>query len=191
MIKIEIIKTLTENEFSTWGHNGYESYQIFTINVINQQESISFSLSLKSLEEPYLKHWEIKSADIDTFNEIIKAGHSFGAYEDDRLIGIVICEERTWNNSLHIESILVSEKYRQKGIGKLLIEKVIVHAEHKNFRLIELETQNTNVPAIKFYQNQGFKITGINMKLYNEEKNEMALYMTYDILIAKQKTTNR
>jgi ribosomal protein S18 acetylase RimI-like enzyme len=190
-MKIEIIKTLTENEFSTWGHNGYESYQIFTINVINQQESISFSLSLKSLEEPYLKHWEIKSADIDTFNEIIKAGHSFGAYEDDRLIGIVICEERTWNNSLHIESILVSEKYRQKGIGKLLIEKVIVHAEHKNFRLIELETQNTNVPAIKFYQNQGFKITGINMKLYNEEKNEMALYMTYDILIAKQKTTNR
>jgi ribosomal protein S18 acetylase RimI-like enzyme len=86
---------------------------------------------------------------------------------------------------------LVSEKYRQKGIGKLLIEKVIAHAQHKNFRLIELETQNTNVPAIKFYQNQGFKITGLNMKLYNEEKNEMALYMTYDILIGKQKITNR
>jgi len=190
-MKIEIIKTLTENEFSTWGHNGYESHQIFIINVINQHESISFSLSLKSLEEPYLKHWEIKSEDIDTFNEIIKAAHSFGVYEDNRLIGMVICDERTWNNSLHIESILVSEKYRQKGIGKLLIEKVIAHAQHKDFRLIELETQNTNVPAIKFYQKQGFKITGLNMKLYNEEKNEMALYMTYDILIGKQKTTNR
>ncbi len=186
-MKIEVLKNLIENEFSTWGHNGYESQQIFTAQIINEQESISFTLSLQSLEEPYLKHWETKSADIDTFNEIIKTAHSFGVYEDNELIGMIICEERTWNNSLYIENILVSEKYRRKGIGKLLIEKAIADANQKKFRLIELETQNTNVPAIKFYQSQGFKITGLNTKLYNNENNEIALYMTYDILNAKQK----
>src|SRR5207302_341896 len=79
---------------------------------------------------------------------------------------------------LWIENIQVSEKFRGKSIGSLLINKLIEYAKHKKYRHIELETQNTNVPAIHFYIKQGFGITGFNLTLYNYEDNkEVAIYM--------------
>ena len=57
-------------------------------------------------------------------SEIIEQGNSFGAFENDELIGWAICDYRQWNNSLFIENILISEKFRRKNIGKLFIKNI-------------------------------------------------------------------
>jgi ribosomal protein S18 acetylase RimI-like enzyme len=177
-MKVEMLTHLMGSDFDNWGHNGYISQQVFSEKAISENNSFCFKFILKQLDKAYIKTWETTSANIDHFNEIILAGHSFGAYEKDKLIGMVICGERNWNNTLYIENILVAEEHRGKGIGKLLIEKTIRHSQGKNFRLIELETQNTNIAAILFYQKQGFEITGLNLKLYNDKNNEIAIYMS-------------
>jgi len=61
------------------------------------------------------------------------------------------------------------------------IEALISHARAKQLCLIELETRNTNAPAIAFYRQQGFAITGLNIKLYNQENGEIAIFMTYQL----------
>lgn len=127
-----------------------------------------------------MKDFETTSNDIDTYNDLMIEGNSFGAYTNE-LVGFAICEEHDWNNSLYISNFIVSQKERRKGIGKHLLEKIIEHAKNKKIRLIELETQNTNVPAIKFYQKQGFKITGLKSNLYDNEGIEKAIYMTFEM----------
>jgi len=76
--------------------------------------------------------------------------------------------------------MLISEKYRRQNIGRLLIKSVNREARDLQCRIVELETQNTNYPAIQFYRKAGFLITGINTKLYNHS-SETALYMSFEV----------
>lgn len=177
-MEIKKLQKLTSNQSLDWGHNGYTTDLRYVVSSIEFGGSFEFILKEKSL--PYHKIWETTSEDLEELNTIIEQGNSFGAFVNEELAGWIICEQRTWNNSFYIENILVNEKYRQQGIGIKLIKSAIKEARKLNSRVIELETQNTNYPAIQFYRRMGFNITGLNTRLY-ENPEEIALFMTLDI----------
>jgi len=179
-MEIVPLKQLDDNVIQGWGHNGYVTRQVYEV-VQTPEPNNDFIFKFTKVDREYIKNWETSSENIREYNEIIKAGHSFGAFDNDKLIGMIICESREWNNTLYIENILVAEQYRGQQVGKKLMEKIIAYHNTNGFRLIELETQNTNVPAIDFYLKQGFNITGINLKLYNDNiEKEVAFFMTYE-----------
>ncbi|MFD2522234.1 GNAT family N-acetyltransferase [Emticicia soli] len=177
------IKPLTRvknNPTINWGHNGYTTSHIFEIKTIETESGFSFMM--EKVEKSYYKTWHINEDDIADLNAIIYTEYSFGAYENDELIAWAICDYRNWNNTIYIDNFLIAEKYRNKGIGKQLIQAIKNKAKECACRVVELETQNTNVPAIEFYLKQGFKITGINQKLYDgENAEEVAIFMSFDI----------
>ncbi|KYH05583.1 streptothricin acetyltransferase [Chryseobacterium cucumeris] len=177
-MEIKKLQKLTSNQSLDWGHNGYTTDVRYVVSSIEFGGSFEFILKEKSL--PYHKIWETTSEDLEELNTIIEQGNSFGAFVNEELAGWIICEQRTWNNSFYIENILVNEKYRRQGIGIKLIKSAIKEARKLNSRVIELETQNTNYPAIQFYRRMGFNITGLNTRLY-ENPEEIALFMTLDI----------
>lgn len=177
-MEIKKLQKLTSNPSLNWGHNGYNTDRIYTVSSIEFSGSFEFVIKEKPLS--YTKLWKTNHEDLKDLNNIIEKGHSFGAYVDDNLIGWIICEPRVWNNSFYIENILVDEKYRRQGAGIFLIKNAIKEARHLNCRVIELETQNTNYPAIQFYRRMGFNITGINTRLYKNSE-EIALFMTLDM----------
>ncbi|ROH90413.1 MULTISPECIES: GNAT family N-acetyltransferase [Chryseobacterium] len=177
-MEIKKLQKLTSNQSLDWGHNGYTTDLRYVVSSIEFGGSFEFILKEKSL--PYHKIWETTSEDLEELNTIIEQGNSFGAFVNEELAGWIICEQRTWNNSFYIENILVNEKYRRQGIGIKLIKSAIKEARKLNSRVIELETQNTNYPAIQFYRRMGFNITGLNTRLY-ENPEEIALFMTLDI----------
>lgn len=177
-MEIRKLEKLTENPALHWGLNGYTTGQILSISFVEYGGSFEFVLKEKSM--PYSKVWETHSTDIEELNAIIEKGHSFGVFEGKELIGWIICEHRIWNNSFYIENILVNEKSRRNGAGAQLIKNAVREARHLNCRIIELETQNTNYPAIQFYRRMGFSITGINTRLY-ENPEETAVFMTLDL----------
>ncbi|AZA84890.1 N-acetyltransferase [Chryseobacterium lactis] len=177
-MEIKKLQKLAVNSSLNWGHNGYTTDRIYSVSSIEYAGSFEFTIREKSLS--YTKVWETGSEDIDELNLLIEKGQSFGAYHKDELVGWIICEQRTWNNSFYIENILIDEKYRRQGIGIMLIKNAIKEARRLNCRVIELETQNTNYPAIQFYRRMGFNITGLNTRLY-ENSEEIALFMTLDI----------
>lgn len=179
-MEIKKLEKLTTNPTLNWGFNGYETDKIFSVSSI--EIGNTFEFNLKEKNQHYRKIWETTSDDINELNTIIEQGHSFGAFENDELIGWIICDFREWNNSLFIENMLISGKFRGQNIGRLLIKSVNRKARELQCRIVELETQNTNYPAIKFYQKAGFQFTGINTKLYNDS-SETALFMSYEVLM--------
>ncbi|MBS1550853.1 MAG: GNAT family N-acetyltransferase [Bacteroidetes bacterium] len=186
MINIILLKDFSAEIYNSLGHNGYLSDQIYKAEKYSDEGIISFVLKPEKQKNPYTKTWIMTDENIAHYSRIVSEGYSFGAYVNNEPAGIILCEERKWNNTLYIENLFVSEYQRRKGIGKLLIEKVIDSACRDNFRLIELETQNTNAPAILFYGKQGFEITGLNLKLYDPayNKDETAVFMTYDLKVS-------
>ncbi len=89
--------------------------------------------------------------------------------------GISVClDEATLNN------IVVKKSYRGKGIGGELLESLIELCSDMNMKLLTLEVNTQNTPAIKLYEKFGFKNQGIRKKYYNNTQD--AFIMTkFDI----------
>lgn len=177
-MEIKKLQKLISNPSVNWGNNGYSTDVIYSVSSLEFGGSFEFTLREKRLS--YTKTWETDSDDLDELNIIIEQDTSFGAFADGELQGWIICEHRTWNNSFYIENILVNEQYRRQGLGIMLIKNALKEARRLNCRVIELETQNTNYPAIQFYRRMGFNITGVNTRLYDNSE-EIALFMTLDV----------
>lgn len=80
---------------------------------------------------------------------------AFVAEEDNLVLGFALYYIRysTWKGQrMYLEDILVTEKARGKGIGKLLFDRLIVEAKEKNFSGIVWQVLEWNEPAINFYK---------------------------------------
>ena len=179
-MKIEKLKKIDANPTMSWGHNGYISDHIF--HAKSYHTPSGFSFELEKIKIPFTKNWITTEQDIELYNDIIDQGYSYGAFDNNRLVAWIIIEYRDWNKSLYIENILVAEAYRNKGLGKKLIDSAKTGLAKSKARIMELETQNTNTAAIAFYESQGFHITGLNLKLYSDLENEFAIFMSFEFL---------
>lgn len=70
----------------------------------------------------------------------------------------------TWvGKSLYMDDLYVCEKYRGKGVGTSLINKVISVAKEEKCNRLRWQVSNWNKPAIKFYESLGAKIDSTEM----------------------------
>ena len=59
----------------------------------------------------------------------------------------------TWKGQrMYLEDILVTENSRGKGLGKLLMDRLIEEAKEKRFNAIVWQVLEWNEPAINFYK---------------------------------------
>ena len=99
------------------------------------------------------------TVDLDHFEE---SGFSekpvwwaFVAEVDERVEGFALYYIRysTWKGQcIYLEDLLVTEKMRGKGLGKLLFEKVIEESKARNFKRMVWQVLDWNEPAINFYK---------------------------------------
>ena len=62
----------------------------------------------------------------------------------------------TWKGQrMYLEDLLVTEKYRGQGIGKLLFNQLIEEAKVKNYNGIAWQVLDWNEPAVNFYKKVG------------------------------------
>ncbi|GAB4208667.1 MAG: GNAT family N-acetyltransferase [Bacteroidia bacterium] len=98
----------------------------------------------------------------------------FVAEKDHQIIGTAIYYYKysTWKGRcIYLDDIVVTEKYRNQGIGKMLIMAVINQAKKDKVRKLEWQVLKWNMPAIKFYEkfNTVFDDEWLNCKLvYNQ-----------------------
>ena len=87
---------------------------------------------------------------------------AFVAEVDNKVIAFALYYIRysTWKGQrLYLEDILVTEKMRGKGIGKLLFDQLILEAKEKGLNGLVWQVLEWNEPAINFYK----KYDGVNL----------------------------
>lgn len=126
-----------------------------------------------------------KSPDAVTvdFDHFVESGfgenpvwHAFVAEVNNNVVGFALYYIRysTWKGQrMYLEDILVTDKWRGKGIGKLLFDQLIKKAQEKKFHGMVWQVLEWNKPAINFYkkyENVTFDNEWVNCSL--EIKNE-------------------
>jgi|Deesub1362A_J573_1020465.scaffolds.fasta_scaffold10807_2 ribosomal protein S18 acetylase RimI-like enzyme len=144
------------------------------------------------VEQPYIKDYDqargdsperwLGRWDISNWGVI-------SAFDGQRRIGGVVLALRTpgvnmlenrddlavlWDIRLH-------PGYRRRGIGSRLFSQAVVWARNRGCRQLKIETQNSNVPACRFYSHQGCELGAIHRGAYLDEPHEAQLLWFLDL----------
>lgn len=88
---------------------------------------------------------------------------AFVAESDEKIVGFALYYLRysTWKGSrMYLEDILITEEFRNKGIGTLLFNRLIDEAKERNLSGITWQVLDWNEPAIEFYKKYNAKLDG-------------------------------
>ena len=77
---------------------------------------------------------------------------------EERAVGFVAWRLRGADTAMLLEKLYVLPECHGLGIGRALIEHVVVHARERRCRIIELNVNRANAKAIRAYERCGFAI---------------------------------
>jgi ribosomal-protein-alanine N-acetyltransferase len=104
---------------------------------------------------------------LSSFEEAISSDHSFVlvAESDGEIAGYSVFYLTPPESEL--PDIVVDEKYRGRGLGRLLLEESIKILKDKEIDSIFLEVRESNMPARTLYEHIGFEQIGKRKYFYS------------------------
>jgi len=167
MIEIRPLTNFTAEDFQRV-NGSYTCTEKYQITYHDSDECTSFKMQLVPLAEPFTGQYDhIDAAEIERYTAMLPEGFSFGAYDGQVLVGLLIAEKQAWNNSLMVWEFHVAADYRRQGIGRSLMETAVEQARLAGIRILTCGTQNLNANAIKAYRALGFRPEAIDISLYS------------------------
>lgn len=145
----------------------YKTSGYYNISICREAQSWRIDLTLKPLEKTLVKQHES-----ELFREYVEEPRVFAAEIDGKRVGWLELGYHKWNNRMRVWQFLVNREYRGKGIGTLLMQKAVQISKRKEARMLILETQTCNVPAINFYREFGFELIGFDATHYSNQDIE-------------------
>jgi N-acetylglutamate synthase-like GNAT family acetyltransferase len=95
----------------------------------------------------------------------VGASQIWVAVAEDRVVGFTGLEIE--NEEAKIEPVIVSETHKQKGIGRMLVEKAMHEAQKKGVKFLSVMPVARNEEAIRFFYEMGFRNIGQVQLLMN------------------------
>lgn len=129
-----------------------------TIRKANQKDVVPIYELIKELAQ-YEKASEQVTV---TLSEMLDAG--FGEHpvweaivveDNGKIVGVSLFYIRysTWKGSrLYLEDLIVTESYRGKGLGRLLMDETIAISKKRGYHGVCWQVLDWNEPAIHFYE---------------------------------------
>ena len=87
-------------------------------------------------------------------------------------VALYFVKYSTWKGKgLYLDDLIVTEKHRGKGIGKLLLDKVIEVARETGAKQLHWQVLDWNTPAIEFYKklNVSIEAEWLDCKMTEEQ----------------------
>jgi ribosomal-protein-alanine N-acetyltransferase len=130
-----VLEILTENKLENWSYNDLFSEiqrdDSILLVVVFQKEIIGFCIAR-------LIRLENITTDLNNKNNIQS-------------------ECKIYKNECEIYNIAVKKKYQKRGIGRQMLNKIVLLATEQQSQSIWLEVRNSNFKAINFYQSNSFR----------------------------------
>ena len=143
-----------------------------------------YALSEEAVEPAYLKDYDegerrerwLKFGSLDNWG-------FWGAFVDAERVGGAVVAHDTPNVHMLkgrrdlavLWDLRVRPDRRGQGVGKLLLEAALAWSRSRGCTQLDVETQNNNVPACRFYESRGCELTEANPKAYPEHPDETQL----------------
>lgn len=111
---------------------------------------------------------ELINSKIDEIPRFIENGSAIilGALQENKMVGFLWAYEyvRLNEKCIHINHFIVDGKFRNKGIGKLLLYNLERESEKRGIHRIELLATVSNKEAINFYMRDNFEVERVYLK---------------------------
>lgn len=157
--KTQVTPPRLQYRYMTDGH--------YALRISRNSSSWQMELALQRSPKPLEKRfWG------GLFEEFVEEPRVFAAEIEGRQVGWMELGYHKWNNRMRIWQFLVEEESRRKGIGSKLLGRALAVAREKSARMLVLETQSCNIPAIEFYLRHGFELVGFDSSAYSNEDVE-------------------
>jgi GNAT superfamily N-acetyltransferase len=157
--------------------NSFITNRIYRVD----RDALAFRLEVAAVEPPIWKSYDSVLTDAE---QVRPMRHVVVADHEGRLVGVVAADLSEWNRRVRIERIYVAAGWRGQGIGRALVDSVVGFARAVGSWCVWAETQNTNYPAVQFYLRYGFRLCGLDERLYDpatQAREEVALYFAFDL----------
>ncbi|MHA1990151.1 MAG: GNAT family N-acetyltransferase [Candidatus Hodarchaeales archaeon] len=137
----------------------------------------SFDLIKSPFKSKFVKN--LKEAFFDKYKE--NTEYFVMLNDQDIEVGQLSVGHQKFNNRARIWDIYIDRAFQRQGMGTSLLRFAENKAKYWKCRLIVLEVQSSNFNAIKFYEKNGFSVSGFDLNFYNNndiEKHEIRLEMS-------------
>jgi GNAT superfamily N-acetyltransferase len=143
-------------------------------------------LAERQLDDPWVKDYDaIAGAGPAAWAHRFDVEHwgLLGAHREDRRIGgAVVAFDTTGLDMLRgrrdlavLWDIRVQPDHRGAGVGAALFDAACAWARTRRCRALHVETQNTNVPACRFYRRMGCTLASIDRFAYPDLPGEVQM----------------
>ncbi len=164
---VSIVELRKDDPYLRELRSKYLTSGYFDLAVSRGCECWRVELTLRPLEKTIEKNYQGK-----LFEDHIEEPRVFAAMLNNRQVGWIELSYHKWNNTMRVWELLVEEEFRGKGLGTALMKHAVKVAKERRARVLVLETQTCNVPAISFYLKFGFELIGFDTAAYSNEDIE-------------------
>ncbi|MAH88765.1 MAG: ribosomal-protein-alanine N-acetyltransferase [Pelagibacterales bacterium] len=109
------------------------------------------------------------------FTEFIQKKHNIFILSEPNPVGYL--KATITKDQMEIISFIIDKKFRKKGIGKALLNKVLVIAANKKVNSIFLEVSVENKIAINLYKKSNFLKVGERKNYYSRKDRKVNAYI--------------
>lgn len=138
--------------------------------IITEMNMDDFEEIKNNLQIDFDEFWSTSILKSELENELSKYIVAKDNNEIVGFAGIIVLPD-----DIEITNIVVKKVERKKGIGILLLDKLIEISKNTGKEIISLEVNEKNKIAINLYEKFGFKKVGLRKKYYNGIDNAIIM----------------
>jgi ribosomal protein S18 acetylase RimI-like enzyme len=168
MIDIRPLPRFDRDRFQSIA-SGYTTDAVYRVTREESDAAVHFALTLTPLPQPRAFRFPLAEADVGHYHAIVPGDYCWAAYAAEEVVGIALAEPQAWNRVLWVWEFHIARTHRGQGIGRGLMAALAAPARAAGLRAMVCETQNTNVPAIRFYRAVGFALEGVDISYYTND----------------------
>ena len=99
------------------------------------------------------------------------------AYWEDEIAGCIALTKMKDHGACEMKRLYVKPNFRKNKIGRMLVEDLLISAKEREYKIMRLDTLLKLQPAIKLYEQLGFK----NISAYYDNPLKGVVYMEKEL----------